>query len=148
MILTTKSKYAVMGVLDIASRESGKPAKLFEIAKRQNIALNYLEQLFNKLKNKGIVKSVKGPNGGYLLSCDIKKTTINDIIFAVEEKIQITRCNNSKGCLALNVRCTAHYLWEELEYKIKNYFSEISLDDIVSGKVKSQALKARSLRLN
>ncbi|KJV57237.1 rrf2 family protein [Orientia chuto str. Dubai] len=144
MILTTKSKYAVMGVLDIASRESNKPIKLFEIAKRQNIALNYLEQLFNKLKNKGIVKSIKGPNGGYLLNCDIKTTTINDIVFAVEEKIKVTRCNNNNGCLALNARCTAHYLWEGLEQKIKNYFSEISLDDIISGKITAQIKSFRA----
>ncbi len=78
-----------MGVLDIASRESSKPAKLFEIAKRQNIALNYLEQLFNKLKNKGIVKSVKGPNGGYLLSCDIKKQLLMILFLLLKKKFKL-----------------------------------------------------------
>lgn len=146
-MLTTKTKYAIMGVLDIASANSQIPIKLSDVARRQNIAHSYLEQLFNKLKHQGIVKSVKGSRGGYLLNYDAKEITVNDIILAVDEKIKITRCNsNIDGCLKLNIKCLSHYLWEGLEYEIKSYFSKISLDDILSGRIKLRVLKARSIQ--
>ncbi len=143
MMLTTKSKYAVMGMLYIANVNHSNPVGLAEIAKKQNIALGYLEQLFNKLKVSGIVKSIKGPRGGYLLSRSLKEITIDNIIDAVEENIKITRCSSNKGCLSLNIKCSAHYLWEGLEHHIRSYFNNISLEDVISGKLKSEVLKVK-----
>jgi len=131
MILTTKVRYAVMAVIDIADSDSGLPVSLVSISERQKISLSYLEQIFSRLKKSGIVESVKGPGGGYVLGKDYKKITIDKIIKAMGEPIKMTRCNNvKKGCISSNTKCKTHHLWNGLENKIYEYLNSISLSDI------------------
>jgi len=136
MMLTTKGRYAVMALLDIASEDPKKAVKLSTISDRQGIALNYLEQIFLKLKRAGIVNSVRGPGGGYLLTADTASISIDQIIDAVEESIDMTRCaGRGKGCMPKNLKCKAHDLWEGLSNKIRGYFQDISLKNVIDGKV-------------
>jgi Rrf2 family transcriptional regulator, iron-sulfur cluster assembly transcription factor len=133
MMLTTKGRYAVMAMVDLVHyRSNGKATALHEISERQNITINYLEQLFNKLKKKQLVESIKGPGGGYNLKINAKDITILDVILAVGESIKITRCEASnKGCLGSNHKiCLTHVLWEGLGLQISNYLKSISLQDV------------------
>ncbi len=135
MMLTTKGRYAVMAMVDIAHYGKGssdKPIALHEIANRQDIAINYLEQLFNKLKRHNLVESIKGPGGGYILSKLPQDISILEVIDAVGEVIKITRCEaNSKGCLAIKRKiCFTHALWDGLGKQISGYLSSISLKDV------------------
>ena len=133
MILTTKARYAVMAVIEISSQKTDKPLSLNEIAKSQNISLSYLEQIFTHLKKNGIVKSIKGPGGGYILSKDKSEINISDIIKAIEEPIKMTRCSLEKqGCIATNnkPKCKTHHLWHGLENRIYDYLNSISLDKL------------------
>ncbi len=134
MMLTTKARYAVMAVLDMVLHTQGKPIKLADIAKRQNIDPRYLEQIFLKLKNENIVRSVRGPGGGYLLSAaNYQKTSIYSIVAAVEENIELTRCKNSGiGCMQASEKCISHHLWGGLTSQIKNYLSNISIHDVIN----------------
>jgi len=136
MILGTKSRYAVMAMVDLAINSCGKPLKLVEIAERQEIPLSYLEQIFSRLKNNGIINSIKGPGGGYLIEKDIGKLTIAEIIVAAEEQIKMTRCGEAGkgGCMATKAQCLTHDLWEGLGDKIDDYFRSITLADICSKK--------------
>jgi Rrf2 family iron-sulfur cluster assembly transcriptional regulator len=130
MILTTKARYAVMAVIEIASSDTKQPISLLIISQRQKISLSYLEQIFARLKKAGIVESVKGPGGGYVLAQDAKKITIDAVIKAIGENIKMTRCGNvKKGCVTLNSKCKTHHLWNGLEKKIYEYLSSISLVD-------------------
>lgn len=130
MILTTKGRYAVMAMIDMAECKGAKPISLSEISKRQNISLSYLEQIFSRLKKSGIVKSIKGPGGGYILGDEDKEITIANIINATGEKIKMTRCNKNSGCSSKNTRCKTHYLWYGLEQNIFDYLNSISLSDV------------------
>ena len=135
MMLTTKGRYAVMAMVDIAHYGKGssdKPIALHEIANRQDVAINYLEQLFNKLKRHNLVESIKGPGGGYILSKLPQDISILEVIDAVGEVIKITRCEaNSKGCLATKRKiCFTHALWDGLGKQISGYLSSISLKDV------------------
>ena len=131
MILTTKARYAVMAVIDIADSGSNQPVSLVTISERQKISLSYLEQIFSRLKKSGIVESTKGPGGGYFLGKDRKKITIEDIIKAMDEPIKMTRCSNvKKSCINTNTKCKTHHLWNGLENKIYEYLNSISLEDI------------------
>lgn len=135
MMLTTKGRYAVMALVDIAYYGAeGKVIALHEISSRQEIALNYLEQIFNKLKKANIVTSIKGPGGGYVLSDQTKNISILSIIQAVDESLQITRCSAlDSGCLIASKKiCFTHALWDGLGKNIKNYLSSISLEDVCS----------------
>jgi Rrf2 family transcriptional regulator, iron-sulfur cluster assembly transcription factor len=138
MRLSTKGRYAVMAMADLAGHEgAGKPVSLAEIAKRQEISLSYLEQLFAKLRRGGLVKSVRGPGGGYRLSrasCDVR---IADIILAVDEPITATRCHpgSPMGCTGTATRCVTHDLWEELGRQIHVFLSSVSLADVVEKKI-------------
>src|SRR5215831_11269330 len=116
MRLSTKGRYAVMAMVDLACHGRGAPVSLAEIALRQEISLSYLEQLFAMLRKGGLVKSVRGPGGGYLLALDRSETRIADIILAVDEPIRATRCRPGAplGCSATGARCLTHDLWEEL----------------------------------
>ena len=140
MILTTKGRYAVMAVIEIADSETKKPLPLFLIAEKQNISLSYLEQIFSHLRKGGIVKAVKGPGGGYVLAKDAKEITIANIINAIGESIKMTRCNDSKnGCIAPNnAKCKTHNLWHGLEKNIYSYLESISLHDVCCGGLKIQ----------
>ena len=137
MKLSTKGRYAVMAMVDLASHSQGNPVALADIAERQEISLSYLEQLFGKLRKGGLVKSVRGPGGGYLLARAPQQTRISDIILAVDEPIQTTRCTpgSPAGCHNNKGRCLTHDLWEELGNQIYLYLSSVTVSDIVERRV-------------
>lgn len=137
MRLSTKGRYAVMAMVDLARNGNGSPIALADIADRQEISLSYLEQLFAKLRRGGLVKSVRGPGGGYLLARDPDQTRISDVILAVDEPIRATRCepNSAIGCHTDKSRCLTHDLWEELGNQIHLYLSSVTLDDVVSRRI-------------
>jgi Rrf2 family iron-sulfur cluster assembly transcriptional regulator len=137
MRLSTKGRYAVMAMVDLASHSDGHPVPLADIAERQEISLSYLEQLFAKLRRGGLVKSVRGPGGGYLLAYDRDATRIGDIILAVDEPIRAVRCSPgaSIGCRGDRSRCLTHDLWEELSNQIRLYLSSVSLGDVCEKRV-------------
>lgn len=137
MKLSTKGRYAVMAMVDLASHSSGRPVALADIADRQEISLSYLEQLFAKLRRGGLVRSVRGPGGGYLLSRSSGETRISDIILAVNEPIRATRCvpGISHGCHSDKSRCLTHDLWEELGNQIHLYLSAVSLADVCERRI-------------
>ncbi len=137
MMLTTKGRYAVMAMVDLATQVQGRPVALAEIAERQEIALPYLEQIFAKLRRNGLVHSVRGPGGGYMLTRGIENTWVSDIILAVEESIKMTRCEKSSaaGCMTPKTRCLTHDLWEGLGNQIYNYLRSISLKDVIDRQV-------------
>ena len=137
MKLSTRGRYAVMAMADLARQAGTRPVALAEIAQRQDISLSYLEQLFSKLRQGGIVTSVRGPGGGYRLAFAMDKIRIADIIQAVEEPIKATRCDAAsiKGCTGQSGRCITHDLWEELGRQIHIYLSSVSLADIVNARV-------------
>ena len=134
MKLTTKGRYAVMAMADLASNESIKPVSLSEIATRQNISLSYLEQLFLKLKNNHLVKSVRGPHGGYILEKNAKDIKLSSIIFAVNEEVKTLNCKKDmkKGCDGRSIKCITHYLWDDLEKHINGFFESKNLNELVS----------------
>jgi Rrf2 family iron-sulfur cluster assembly transcriptional regulator len=131
MMLTTKARYAVTAMLDIAYHTEGKPISLPEIAVRQNISLSYLEQLFSRLKKNGLVDSIKGPGGGYRLSKGADDIVISDVIHAVEENLETTACNGKSNCHN-NQQCLSHNLWEDLGTEIKNFLSDVTLQQVIA----------------
>lgn len=137
MKLSTKGRYAVMAMVDIAAHTEGKPIALADVAERQEISLSYLEQLFGKLRRGGLVKSVRGPGGGYLLARGAADTRISDIILSVDEPIKTTRCTPGSpvGCKSNKSRCLTHDLWEELGSHIFLYLNSVSLADVVDNRV-------------
>src|ERR1700741_5041054 len=142
MRLSTKGRYAVMAMADLASHEQGtRPVSLADVAQRQEISLSYLEQLFAKLRRGGLVRSVRGPGGGYPLSRPWGEIRFADIIGAVDEPISATRCKSGspKGCTATGHRCVTHDLWEELGRQIQVFLSSVSLADVVERRVLGRA---------
>lgn len=140
MKLSTKGRYAVMAMVDLATHDGARPVSLADIADRQDISLSYLEQLFGKLRRGGLVRSVRGPGGGYLLGRQSQDIRIADVILAVDEPIQTTRCTPAlpSGCHSnAEGRCLTHDLWEELANQIYLYLSAVSLRDVVEGRVSS-----------
>jgi len=137
MKLSTKGRYAVMAMVDLARHSAGKPVALNDIAVRQEISLSYLEQLFAKLRRGGLVISARGPGGGYRLARGAAETRIADIILAVDEPIKATRCElgSPKGCTGHQGRCVTHDLWEELGRQIQIFLSAVTLDDVVNKRV-------------
>ena len=137
MKLSTKGRYAVMALVDLANHGDERPTSLADIAERQEISLSYLEQLFAKLRRGGLVKSVRGPGGGYLLANKPEETRIADIILAVDEPIRATRCTPGQphGCRANKSRCTTHDLWEELGNQIYLYLSSVTVADVVNRRI-------------
>mgnify|MGYP001458068972 CR=1 FL=1 len=133
MKLTTKGRYAVMAMADLASYAKDKPISLSEISLRQNISLSYLEQLFLKLKNKNLVKSVRGSSGGYELVKPATEIKLSNIIFAVDETVQTLNCkkDSKKGCNHKTMKCITHNLWDDLEKHINSFFEKVKLDDLV-----------------
>ena len=134
MKLTTKGRYAVMAMADLATNENLKPISLSEISVRQNISLSYLEQLFVKLRNNHLVKSVRGPHGGYILEKKAKDIKLSSIISAVNEEVKTLNCkkDSKKGCDGRSVKCITHYLWDDLEKHINSFFENKNLQDLVS----------------
>jgi len=135
--LSTKGRYAVMAMADLARQSKGGPVALADIALRQDISLSYLEQLFGKLRKGSQVKSVRGPGGGYLLARDPVDMKISDIILAVDEPIQTTRCTpgSPTGCRTDNSRCLTHDLWTELGNQIYLFLSSITLADVIERRI-------------
>jgi Rrf2 family iron-sulfur cluster assembly transcriptional regulator len=126
-----------MAMVDLAQGSEGRPVSLSDIADRQEISLSYLEQLFSKLRKGGLVNSVRGPGGGYLLAHAAGDTRISDIILAVDEPVRTTRCqpNSSVGCRSDSSRCLTHDLWAELGNQIHLYLSSVSLEDVCEKRV-------------
>lgn len=137
MKLSTKGRYAVMAMADLAAHSKGRPVALAEIADRQEISLSYLEQLFGKLRRGGLVKSVRGPGGGYLIARDLRELRVSDVILAVDEPIKATRCapGSSAGCHGATGRCITHDLWQELGNQIFMFLSSVSLEDVIERRV-------------
>ena len=137
MKLSTKGRYAVMAMVDLAMHSDDKPISLADIADRQEISLSYLEQLFAKLRRGGLVRSVRGPGGGYLLAREDIETRISDIILAVDEPIRATRCTPGQpfGCRINKSRCMTHDLWEELGNQIYLYLSSVTVADVVNKQI-------------
>ena len=136
MKLTTKGRYAVMAMADLATNQDQKPVSLNEISLRQNISLSYLEQLFSKLKNERLVKSIRGSSGGYILDRNAKDIKLSNIIFAVDEQVKTLNCKreSKKGCHGKTVKCITHYLWDDLEKHINNFFENVNLNDLIKEK--------------
>ena len=150
MRLSTKGRYAVMALADMALNTKGRPVSLAEISERQQISLSYLEQLFARLRSAGLVKSTRGPGGGYSLSMPVSETYVADIILAVDEPIRATRCIQTSnrlgankrlqpeqakaelGCMPGGKRCLTHDLWEELGEAIQAYLSKVSLAEVIA----------------
>ncbi|MEW6329935.1 MAG: Fe-S cluster assembly transcriptional regulator IscR [Pseudomonadota bacterium] len=131
MKLTTKGRYAVTAMLDLALRYDKGAVTLADIAKRQGISLSYLEQLFAKLRRSGLVDSVRGPGGGYTLAMEPNKISVAEIVVAINENIDATRCGGEKNCHG-DETCLTHQLWEDLSTRIHEFLSGITLGDLVT----------------
>ena len=130
MKLTTKGKFAVTALLDIAIYGKNAPLNLCTISKRQGISVSYLEQLFVKLRRLGMVRSYKGPGGGYILAKAADKISISEIINAVDDRMDARTCNGMRNCKS-NKKCLTHDLWNDLTTHVHNYLDNISLNDLI-----------------
>ena len=130
MRLTTKGRYAVTAMLDLALHYKQGPITLADISRRQGISLSYLEQLFARLRKKGLVDSARGPGGGYRLSRKAGEISMIDVISAVDESVDATRCRGLKNCQG-NQRCLTHELWEDLSRQIYEFLAHITLGELV-----------------
>ena len=135
MKLSTKGRYAVMAMVDLARHAQVKPVSLSDIAARQEISLSYLEQLFARLRRAELVKSVRGPGGGYRLARTSMETRVSEIILAVDEPIKATRCTERSKCLT-------HDLWEELGNQIHVFLSSVSLHDVLERQITTRLAEA------
>jgi len=133
MKLTSKGRYAVMALVDLARFEGINPVSLRDISLRQGISLDYLEQIFSKLRKKEIVLSVRGNQGGYVLNKKAKEIKLTNIFDAVDEKVKTVQCKkeSKKSCNGRSTKCLTHNLWDELENHINNFFEKKSLEDLV-----------------
>ena len=133
MKLTTKGRYAVMAMADLASYANEGAISLKEISLRQNISLAYLEQIFIKLKNKKLVKSTRGAAGGYILERPASEIKLSHIISAVDEEVKMLNCkkHSKKGCNNKSTKCITHNLWDELDQHIHGFFEKVKLQDLV-----------------
>jgi|TARA_B110000211_G_C13634912_1_gene359072 Rrf2 family iron-sulfur cluster assembly transcriptional regulator len=133
MKLTTKGRYAVMAMADLALFKDNGPVSLSDISMRQNISLPYLEQIFIKLKDKNLVKSTRGSKGGYILEKPANDIKISYIISAVDEEVKMLNCKkeSKKGCNNKSTKCITHNLWDQLDQHINNFFEKVKLQDLV-----------------
>ena len=136
MKLSSKGRYAVMALADLAKFDPTEPVSLRDISLRQGISLVYLEQLFLKLKKNKIVNSVRGNKGGYILNKKASEINISEVFIAVDEKIKTVGCekHSKKGCNGKSAKCITHNLWDELEIYINNFFEKKKLSDLISTK--------------
>ena len=136
MKLTSKGRYAVMALVDLARFDNINPVSLRDISLRQGISLDYLEQIFSKLKKNEIVKSIRGTQGGYVLNKNPNDIKLKNIFHAVDEKIKTVQCkkDSKKGCNGRTTKCITHNLWDELENHINSFFEKKSLDDLIPNK--------------
>ena len=139
MKLGTKGRYAVMALVDLVETSAQSPKTLSEIAASQSISLSYLEQLFAKMRKRGVVISVRGPGGGYKLSKPAGETRLSDIILAVDEPIKTTRCSpeTGRGCGPDGEKCATHELWDALRQHILGFLAQVTLEDVVEGRAGS-----------
>ena len=130
-----------IAMVDLASSSKGGPIALADIAERQEISLSYLEQLFARLRKGGLVKSVRGPGGGYRLSKTAAETSIAEIVRAVDEPLKAVRCSGDAkmGCLKGGQRCATHALWDAMGRHIEGFLAGVSLDDVLTGKLNREA---------
>jgi len=140
MKLTSKGRYAVMAMADLAKNHDPRPVSLNEISLRQGISILYLEQLFLKLKQNSLVNSTRGPSGGYVLSKSPDQIKLSNIISAVNEEVKTLKCNkdSKKGCNGKSVKCITHSLWDELGIHINLFFEQRSLNDVLNIEKKFQ----------
>ena len=133
MKLTTKGRYAVMALADLAKFNSKRPVPLRDISLRQGISLLYLEQIFSKLKKNNIVKSIRGVNGGYILTSNPNEIKLSNIFSAVNEELKTVQCKkeSKKGCNGKSTKCITHNLWDELETHIQSFFNEKNLGELI-----------------
>ena len=136
MKLTSKGRYAVMALVDLARFDSINPLSLRDISLRQGISLDYLEQIFSKLKRNNIVKSIRGTQGGYILGKNPNDIKLTNIFYAVDEKVKTVQCkkDSKKGCNGKATKCITHDLWDELETHINSFFENKSLEDLINNK--------------
>lgn len=130
MKLTTKGRYAVTAMLDLALHAENGPVSLAEISQRQEISLSYLEQLFSRLRKNGLVNSTRGPGGGYRVARDLDKVAVSEIIGAVNESVDATQCAGKENCHS-HGRCLTHDLWEGLSEQIEEFLSGVSLQNMI-----------------
>jgi len=133
--LSTKGRYAVMAMVDLATTSKGRAVALADIAERQEISLSYLEQLFARLRRGGLVKSVRGPGGGYLLAVPADRMRISDIVMAVDEPAPVARTGPAGGMRKDGTRCLTHDLWEELGNQIHLFLSSVTLADVCERRI-------------
>ena len=140
MKLNSKSRYAVMALADIASFKKQNPVSLRDISLRQNISLVYLEQIFSKLKKNNIVKSIRGTNGGYVLTKNPEQIKLSNIFSAVDEKVKTLKCKreSKKGCNGKLTKCITHNLWDDLEMHINDFFDKKNLRDILKNNLETR----------
>jgi len=142
MKLGSKGRYAVMAMVDLAFHGEGRPVSLAEIAVRQEISLSYLEQLFARLRRRGLVTSVRGPGGGYLLARAASAITVVEVVDAVDEAMRVTRCPKaglpSRGCMSDRSRCLTHDLWADLGDHIRGFLAAVTLQDVCRGREASE----------
>tara|TARA_B100000963_G_scaffold14379_1_gene11048 strand:+ start:42 stop:467 length:426 start_codon:yes stop_codon:yes gene_type:complete len=133
MKLTTKGRYAVMAMADLALFKDKGPISLTDISLRQNISLAYLEQIFIKLKHKNLVKSIRGAKGGYVLEISPEDIKISNIIDAVDEEVKMLNCKkeSKRGCNNKSSKCITHNLWDQLDQHINSFFEKVKLQDLV-----------------
>jgi len=147
MRLTTKGRYAVTAMLDLSINANHGPVTLSDISKRQDISLSYLEQLFSKLRKKELVSSVRGPGGGYLLGRKDTDIDVAEIIDAVSESLDTTKCQGKGDCQGGEI-CLTHHLWQDLSEQIHKFLSDISLADLVSKREIEQIARNQHERMS
>ena len=140
MKLTSRGRYAVMALADIANFDRQNPVSLRDISLRQNISLVYLEQIFSKLKKNNIVKSIRGTNGGYILTRDPGQIKLSNIFSAVDEKVKTLQCKreSKKGCNGKLTKCITHNLWDDLEMHINDFFDKKNLGDLLKNNLEKR----------
>ena len=140
MKLNTRGRYAVMALADMASFNTQNPVPLRDISLRQNISLVYLEQIFSKLKKNNIVKSIRGTNGGYILTKDPEQIKLSNIFSAVDEKVKTLQCKreSKKGCNGKLTKCITHNLWDDLEIHINNFFEKKNLGEFLKNNIETK----------
>ena len=141
MRLTSKGRYAVMAMADLAKINTDRPTNLTEISLRQGISISFLEQIFLKLKRNNLVKSSRGPSGGYLLTKSPEEIKLSSIIEAVDERVKTLGCKkeSKKGCNGKSIKCIAHNLWDDLETHINKFFVDNTLNDILFKEVRNNS---------
>ena len=145
MRLTTKGRFAVTAMIDLAMRNGARPVTLADISERQKISLSYLEQLFGKLRRRALVSSVRGPGGGYQLAKRMEEVSVADIIRAVDEPIDATQCGGRENCKDER-KCLTHDLWASLNDRIFEYLNSVTLAQLVD-KAHAQAVETKVMEL-